>query len=72
MLNETIANFKASSNRPFPMDLSLEWKSLVVVILVVIFVVGLFLRAVVISYMKHPENKQHPINSLLMLDQVFP
>jgi di/tricarboxylate transporter len=70
MSPENFPNFHPNPNRPFPLNLSPEWKSVIVIVLVIVFVIGTILRTIIFKYLRQPESKQYPINALLILDQV--
>ncbi len=67
---EHFSDFQPNLDRPFPLNLGQEWRSVIVIILVIVFVIGTVLRSILFTYLRQPESKQYPINCLLILDQV--
>ncbi len=70
MSTELFSDFQPNPDRPFPLNLGQEWRSVIVIILVIVFVIGAILRTTLFTYLRQPESKQYPINCLLILDQV--
>ena len=54
---------------PFPLNLSLPFKILISVILILILSFGSKLRVIIFSYLKAPDTKMGPINYLIWIDQ---
>jgi hypothetical protein len=55
---------------PFPLNLQLIWKILLVAILLVNLVQGSRLRGTIVAYIKSPESNLGPINYLIWVDQI--
>ena len=70
MSTEHFSDFQPNLDRPFPLNLGQEWRSVIVIILVIVFVIGTILRTTIFAYLRQSESKQYPINALLILDQV--
>ena len=55
---------------PFPLNLSLIWRSVLIVSLLLALIQGTRLRMIIISYLNAPETNLGPINYLVWIDQV--
>lgn len=69
---EKYSNFSVATNPelfPFPLNLSIIWRSVISVIILAILVQGIRLRSVIVHYIMSPETKMNATNILFCLDQ---
>ena len=70
--NQTIlfTQFADEEGLPFPLYLSLHWKLVISISLLLSLVFGFSLRLIIFSYLRSPESNLGPINYLIWLDEV--
>jgi hypothetical protein len=54
---------------PFPLSMPYHWRLVFGVYLILVIVGGLGCRRLILHYLKAPETKSNPINSLIWMDQ---
>ena len=55
---------------PFPQNLELGWKYLLASVYFVVLITGLYMRKIILSYLRSPESMLGGINYLIWLDQM--
>ncbi len=55
---------------PFPMNLSVEWRSIIAFTLMLNLIEGTRLRIIIFQFMKSPDSYLGPINYLIWVDQI--
>jgi hypothetical protein len=70
IVNEyNLTYFNGNTLVPFPMNLSYEWRFVVMALFSFFLITGFALRGFIFAYLTQPDAKQYPINFLLLLDQ---
>ena len=55
---------------PFPMNLSMEWRTIIAISLLINLIEGTRLRIIIFQFMKSPDSYLGPINYLIWMDQI--
>ena len=55
---------------PFPLYLHFGWRIFIILTQFLTLIFGIKLRAIIFSYLRCPESKMGPINSLIWMDQI--